>query len=63
MKKLIYVVDLKKNFSECQKKQHFPNLSYEIALRGLFSPSVSLLCSSLSGSLEGASAKISILNN
>jgi len=30
MKKLIYVVDLKKNFLKCQKKQHFPNLPYEI---------------------------------
>jgi hypothetical protein len=30
MKKLIYVVDLKKNFQKCQKKQHFCNLSCEI---------------------------------
>ena len=30
MKKLIYVVDSKKNFTECQKKQHFCNLPCEI---------------------------------
>ncbi len=30
MKKLIYVVDSKKNFPKCQKKQHFCNLPCEI---------------------------------
>ena len=30
MKKLIYVVDSKKNFAKCQKKQHFFGLSCEI---------------------------------
>ncbi len=30
MKKLIYVVDYKKNFLKCQKKQHFFNLPCEI---------------------------------
>ena len=30
MKKLIYVVDYKKNFLKCQKKQHFYNLPCEI---------------------------------
>ncbi len=30
MKKLIYVVDSKKNFTKCQKKQHFFGLPCEI---------------------------------
>jgi hypothetical protein len=30
MKKLIYVVDSKKNFAKCQKKQHFCSLLCEI---------------------------------
>ncbi len=30
MKKLIYVVDSKKNFAKCQKKQHFCSLPCEI---------------------------------
>ncbi len=36
MKKLIYVVDSKKNFAKCQKKQHFFGLPCEICFFARF---------------------------